>query len=548
MAKLESSFKANGARFNEIAGGLAGDIENLLISIMNSAWHLEEGVGSSIRNSAHRAAAMTRQLLILGSAPSGRIEPVDVNQVIIELADLLGSVAGEGISLELQLSAKPVITLNDRSTIQQGVILLTRIAGNERIPGARMLISTGTGRPAVSGMEGVFIALTCTGGTPQSRAISDLEACARFAGGRVEVQEDEQGWTVWLSLPDTRALVEQSGIVSASSELETVLVVDDDPLALLLVQEVLVSAGYQVLASSDGTQALEVWRDNRTEVGLVVSDVVMPGMSGLELVDLLTEEQSNLKVLLMSAFPKHLLGGKHFQVLGKPFSPEELLSSVRSVLDSTQEIRVLIVDGQRMFAEMKAQILREAEGVKVVGTANTGRSGLLAAEELKPDVAIVNVALSDFDGIELARRIRSKYPEVKVVLMSHHLDEAMVSRALDAGCQGCISIERSMEELVAAVNAVHRSEVVLPPGMLGRLLPSLHRGYKGLGSDLTARELEVLAHLASGRSNEEIAEDMAVSWHTVRKHVQNVLTKLGTHSKLEAVAVAAREGLIPRQL
>lgn len=547
MAEFDSFFKTNAQHLNEVAGELVGDIEKLLVSITNSAWQVEDGVGSKIRASAERAAALTRQLLIVGSPPSGRTEPVDVNQVIMELADLLGSVAGERISLELQLSPQPVITLNDRSTVQQTVILLTRIVRQERRENARVLISTGTGRAGTLDLGGVFIALSCTGGPPQGRAVADLESLAFVAGGTVKFDEDERGWTVWLSLPDAKDLMGQAGTAVPSAYLETVLVVDDDPLSRLLVDEVLVSAGYRVLAAEDGAEALELWRENRDAVDLVISDVVMPGMSGRELVDRLTEEQSDLKVLFMSAFPKHLLGGNHFRVLGKPFSPEELLSRVRSVLDSNREVRVLIVDGQRMLAEMKAQILRVAEGVEVVGMAHTGRAGLSAAEQSKPDVAIVDLALPDFDGIELARRIRAKDPEVRVLLLSHHLDETTVSRALDAGCQGCISNERPMEELVDALNSVFRSEVVLPPGMLGRLLPRLRRGYKGLGSDLTSRELEVLAHLASGRSNEEIAEDMAVSWHTVRKHVQNILTKLGTHSKLEAVAVASREGLIPRR-
>ena len=112
------------------------------------------------------------------------------------------------------------------------------------------------------------------------------------------------------------------------------------------------------------------------------------------------------------------------------------------------------------------------------------------------------------------------------------------------GCSGYVTKHKVVEEVVDAVRAANAGEALISPGMLARLLPRLRPTKKGVGSDLTSREVEVLQCLAQGLANQAIAEQLVISVHTVRHHVQNIITKLQAHSKLEAVATATREGII----
>ncbi|MCW3031112.1 MAG: response regulator transcription factor, partial [Solirubrobacterales bacterium] len=115
---------------------------------------------------------------------------------------------------------------------------------------------------------------------------------------------------------------------------------------------------------------------------------------------------------------------------------------------------------------------------------------------------------------------------------------------LAAGCSGFMGKARSVRELVATVRAAHAGEAVVAPSMLARLDPRLDRGYAHVGDNLSRRELEVVSVMAKGGSAKQIAADLTISVHTARKHVQNVIRKLGAHSRLEAVVIAVREGVI----
>lgn len=152
--------------------------------------------------------------------------------------------------------------------------------------------------------------------------------------------------------------------------------------------------------------------------------------------------------------------------------------------------------------------------------------------------------LPDRDGVRTTHLIKEDRPETKVGMITSVDDEAVLVQALDAGCSGFVPKNRPMNELVDAVRAAHAGEALVSPDMLARLLPRLRRSYRGLGAELTAREVEVLHLLAEGLTNQAIAQRLTISLNTVRNHVQSILTKLRAHSKLEAVATAVREGII----
>jgi DNA-binding NarL/FixJ family response regulator len=136
-----------------------------------------------------------------------------------------------------------------------------------------------------------------------------------------------------------------------------------------------------------------------------------------------------------------------------------------------------------------------------------------------------------------------------VVLLTSNADEDVLVSAIEAGASGFVTKHKPAAEVTAAIRAAAGGEMLVSSDMLARLLPRMNRTTERKGAyDLTARELEVLELLADGTPNQELAARMGISRNTVRNHVQNLLTKLGVHSRLEAVALATREGLLrPRR-
>ncbi len=207
-------------------------------------------------------------------------------------------------------------------------------------------------------------------------------------------------------------------------------------------------------------------------------------------------------------------------------------------------IRVLLVDDQTMFLEGMSGLLAAVDGIDVVATATTAAEAQAAAQSHAPDVVLLDFGLPDGDGASVAEWIRGRMPATKVVMLTQFVDESIVLRAIDAGCSGYITKTEPVQQLVDAIQAAHAGEALIGSAMLARLLPRLRRTHRGLGSDLTPREREVLDCLGRGMVNQDIADELFVSLNTVRSHVQNILTKLGAHSKLEAAAIAVREGII----
>jgi DNA-binding NarL/FixJ family response regulator len=206
-------------------------------------------------------------------------------------------------------------------------------------------------------------------------------------------------------------------------------------------------------------------------------------------------------------------------------------------------IRVLLIDDHEMFVESVARLLG-GEGVEVVGTASTGEDGVRKAERLAVDVAVIDYRLPDTDGVSVARRIHAVRPAIKLLILTGVEESGVLIDAIEAGCSGFLTKDKAFKELLVAVRTAHAGDAYIPQELLSGLLPRLSRTYRGIGADLTQREREVLALVAEGLSNQAIAERLMLSINTVRNHVQSLLNKLGAHSKLEAVAIATREGLL----
>lgn len=208
-------------------------------------------------------------------------------------------------------------------------------------------------------------------------------------------------------------------------------------------------------------------------------------------------------------------------------------------------VRVLIVDDHEVLAESLAHVLDAEDDLQTVGIAGSLEKARAMLGTTSPDVLLLDHRLPDGDGVAAIPELRAIRPQVRVVVLTASAADQVLVAAIEAGVSGFVSKTRGVGEVTAAVRAAATGEAVISPEMLARLLPRLHRRSGTRHLDLTERESEVLALLADGLTNAAIAERLFVSVHTVRNHIANLSTKLGAHSKLEALSIAVREGLLP---
>jgi DNA-binding NarL/FixJ family response regulator len=212
-------------------------------------------------------------------------------------------------------------------------------------------------------------------------------------------------------------------------------------------------------------------------------------------------------------------------------------------------IGVLVVDDHAVVRRGLAAYLESADGIEAVAEAVNGRDALvqlrrLATENRLPKVVLMDVLMPEMDGISAIGEILASYPNVRVVILTSFGEVERVYAALQAGAAGYLLKDADPDEVAAAIRAAARGEVHLDPAVAGRLTRQLVSPPTGLAS-LTARERTVLALVARGLSNRQIAAELYISDRTARTHVSHVLTKLQLSSRTQAALVAIREGLIP---
>jgi DNA-binding NarL/FixJ family response regulator len=212
-------------------------------------------------------------------------------------------------------------------------------------------------------------------------------------------------------------------------------------------------------------------------------------------------------------------------------------------------IRILLAEGKSLVREALRVALQRQTNLFLVAEAGDGRTAVDEAERTRPDVALVDIALTDPSGIRTTETIVSRLP-TRVLILCDGEDLHTLIKAVNAGASGYISRSRPLVELIGATRSIHRGEMAVPPGLLEPLIRNLlARGREQdevtrLRSRLSRRESEVLTLLARSADNQEIARTLAISPQTARTHVQNILTKLGVHSRLQAAAFAVRAGLM----
>ncbi|MER7484222.1 response regulator transcription factor [Streptomyces sp. NPDC126510] len=209
-----------------------------------------------------------------------------------------------------------------------------------------------------------------------------------------------------------------------------------------------------------------------------------------------------------------------------------------------EAIRVLLVDDHQVVRRGLRTFLEVQDDIEVVGEAADGAEGVDRAEELKPDVILMDVKMPGMDGVDALRRLRELDNPARVLVVTSFTEQRTVVPALRAGAAGYVYKDVDPDALAGAIRSVHAGHILLQPEVAGALLAQegTNAGTTRAGS-LTEREREVLGLIADGRSNREIARALVLSEKTVKTHVSNILMKLDLSDRTQAALWAVRHGV-----
>jgi DNA-binding NarL/FixJ family response regulator len=207
-------------------------------------------------------------------------------------------------------------------------------------------------------------------------------------------------------------------------------------------------------------------------------------------------------------------------------------------------IRVLIVDDHPVVHDGVASVLNRTSDIRLVGSVQTADEVIPALERFSPDIALLDIRLSDTDGLTLVGTMIDARPVLRVIMFSAYDVDEYVFAAIRAGARGYLLKGAPGAEMLAAIRKVHAGDSYLSPGLSTKLVDQMQARSHGTRV-LTAREQMVLGLMASGLSNREIAGSLAITERTVKFHVTAILNKLGADNRTQAVALASRRGLLP---
>jgi DNA-binding NarL/FixJ family response regulator len=215
----------------------------------------------------------------------------------------------------------------------------------------------------------------------------------------------------------------------------------------------------------------------------------------------------------------------------------------RSAMD---DLRVLLADDHPVFRDGLRSLLGSVDGVEVVGEAGTGSEAVEQADRLQPDVIVMDLRMPELNGIEATRKIVSQSPHVGIVVLTMNEDDDSVFAAMRAGAKGYLLKGATQSEIIRAVQAVGEGDAIFGPAIAERVV----RYFSGLAEpsqvsfpELTAREREILALIAEGRKNHDMARALSLSDKTIRNHVSNIFAKLQVADRSQAIIRAREAGL-----
>ena len=213
-------------------------------------------------------------------------------------------------------------------------------------------------------------------------------------------------------------------------------------------------------------------------------------------------------------------------------------------------IRVAVVEEHQVLIDALEFVMRLEKEYEFVGGASTYSAGLSLVKATLPHVLLVDIHMPEGSGLEFVASVRAYSPTTRMIIFTGMVDKETVLRAVDLGVVGFVHKGCTLSELITTIGKASHGELVMPSTLLMSLLKRLPRSGSAAGSNLqvwenlTPRECQILSCLAAGKSSTEIAGDLNIAPLTVRTHVRNLMSKLGVHSRLEAVAFGLKHGLI----
>jgi DNA-binding NarL/FixJ family response regulator len=213
-------------------------------------------------------------------------------------------------------------------------------------------------------------------------------------------------------------------------------------------------------------------------------------------------------------------------------------------------ITVAMIEDHQILVDSLGLMLRYESDIEFLGAASSIANGSRLVQETTPDVLLLDVGLPDGNGLDLIPEINQISPQTNIVVLTSLSDETTLMRVVDSGISGFVSKNSQLSELLDTIHKAAQGEIVMPTSLLVGLLQRLPRDKAAAYKEekgwerLTVREQEILELLARGTSGNEIAEELHIAPLTVRTHIRNMMSKMGVHSRLEAVAFGMKNGLI----
>jgi DNA-binding NarL/FixJ family response regulator len=215
--------------------------------------------------------------------------------------------------------------------------------------------------------------------------------------------------------------------------------------------------------------------------------------------------------------------------------------------ESIRRLRLIIAEDHAVVRQSLRLMLEMDDEVDVVGEAVDGGQAVSMAQELHPDLVLMDIRMEGMDGVEATRRLKEVEPDVPVLILTAFSEDQILLKAVEAGAQGFLLKDATATEVKDAIRRVVNGESLVTPSLLRKLLDEFSQRSKEthpVHSDLTPREMEVLLSVAQGKSNEEIARALVISEKTVKTHLGKVFSKLQVDGRAQAMLYAIREGLV----
>ncbi len=487
-----------------LAGGIAHDFNNLLTVIngysrlllgkMKEGDLLRGGL-EEICKAGKRAAGLTQQLLAFSRKQVLEPRVLDVNQVVGEMQPMLARLLGEDVELRVELHPEAAMARVDPHQLEQVIMNLAVNAKDAMARGGTLSIRTAVvdwdeGRaqscPGAHAGSYVMLAVSDSGvgmdeetrrrafepffttkgaGKGTGLGLSTVHGIVEQSGGSIEVDSElGHGTTFKIYLPSTfeEATDEQTPEAALGvGGNETVLVVEDQAEVLGYVATVLREYGYRVLQAGDAGEALQICEDEGEHIELLLTDVVMPNLSGRELAELLVQRRRGMKVLFMSGYAddasvRHGVVEGATQLIQKPFTPGQLAIKVREMLAAPAgSTRILIADDEPSVRSYLRTVLEDG-GYEVVEAAN-GSQALKEVRAGRVDVVITDLVMPEREGLETIRILRKEQKGIGIIAMSGEFGGQYLTTARLLGAEAVLSKPLSREVLLATVAEVLRS-------------------------------------------------------------------------------------------